>query len=107
MPERLKINDLPHEFFEGTRKNIHDVLFQAGVDDMVKKYKVRYRPSIVEAIKIDSNHLVLNEDGSCCQDGQRKRSTGWLIKGPNDVVFYLPVEQFREWFDIVKEERNG
>ena len=104
MPEDIKIEDIPHEFLEGTRKEIHEVLFEVGVDNMAKKFKVRYRPNVVEAVKIDSNHLVLDNSKPFCKDGQRKRSTGWLIQGPNDVVFYLPVEQFRKWFDIVKEE---
>ena len=104
MPEELNIDDIPHEFMEGVRKEIHEVMFQAGSGSVVLKRKVRYRPNVVEAVKIDSNHLVIDRDRPFCKDGQRKRSTGWLIKGPNDVVFYLPVEQFRKWFDIVKEE---
>jgi len=104
MPEDIKIEDIPHEFLEGVRKEIHEVLFQIGVDKIAVKHKVRYRPKVVEAVKIDSNHLVIDPGRPFCKDGKRKRSTGWLIKGPNNVVFYLPVEQFREWFDIVKED---
>jgi hypothetical protein len=44
-------------------------------------------------IKVEGNHFKI-----------QLRSSGWLIEGPNDVVFYMPSEKFKEWFDIVKEK---
>ena len=94
------------ELFEGARKPFNDVCLQvknipAG-ESLIKEVNIRYRPKTVRAIRIDSDHKVADLANPECEGVVR--SSGWLIEGPNNVVFYLPVEQFREWFDIVKED---
>ena len=108
MRDRPKVGDIPPEFLEGKRKEIHEVIFSAKSDneEKTRKVKVRYRPRIVDAVKIDGEHMAVSMDGCypSLDETKRVRNSGWLIDGPNNVVFYLPVEQFREWFDIVKED---
>jgi hypothetical protein len=73
----------------------HDMMSENGTLDRVK---LRYRPKEIIGYHVQSDHI---EGGD---DRYRRSRSGWLVPGPGGAVFYVPEQEFNQFFEIIDED---